>query len=126
MPVTWAFNTSDRAETQQVRTGLLGVAVNMTDNGAEIFSHAYEQLGLGTLVGEPTFGAVISTGGVELMGGSYIRLPFRGWYVKETNKNMEHGPAVPDIEVDNAPDYRTAEDAQLKRAVEELLSQIEE
>jgi tricorn protease len=94
-------------------------------SNAEIFSHAFKQLGLGTLVGEPTFGAVISTGGVGLMGGSYIRLPFRGWYVKETNKNMEHGPAVPDIKVDNAPDYRTKDDAQLKRAVEELMSEID-
>ncbi|TYP92157.1 tricorn protease [Fodinibius salinus] len=94
-------------------------------SNAEIFSHAYKQLGLGTLVGKPTFGAVISTGGAGLMGGSYVRLPFRGWYVKATDKNMEHGPAVPDIEVGNAPDYRDKGDAQLKRAVDELLKQIE-
>lgn len=94
-------------------------------SNAEIFSHAYKHLDLGTLVGEPTFGAVISTGGVGLMGGSFIRLPFRGWYVKETNKNMEHGPAVPNMEVDNAPDYRTQDDEQLKAAVEELLNQID-
>lgn len=94
-------------------------------SNAEIFSHAYKHLDLGTLVGEPTFGAVISTGGVGLMGGSYIRLPFRGWYVKQTNENMEHGPAVPDIEVDNAPNYRTQEDEQLQRAVNELLDQID-
>jgi len=93
-------------------------------SNAEIFSHAYKNLGLGTLVGEPTFGAVISTGGAGLMGGSYVRIPFRGWYVKATNKNMEHGPAVPDIEVDNTPDYRTKGDTQLKRAVDELLNQI--
>ncbi|MBN2732276.1 MAG: PD40 domain-containing protein [Balneolaceae bacterium] len=95
-------------------------------SNAEIFSHAYKHLNLGTLVGEPTFGAVISTGGVGLMGGSYIRLPYRGWYVKATNKNMEHGPAAPDIEIDNAPDYRAGEDTQLKRAVDELITQIDE
>ncbi len=94
-------------------------------SNAEIFSHAFKNLDLGTLVGEPTFGAVISTGGAGLMGGSYVRLPFRGWYVKKTNKNMEHGPAVPDIEVDNTPDYRKEGDTQLKRAVNELLNQIE-
>lgn len=94
-------------------------------SNAEIFSHAYKNLDLGTLVGEPTFGAVISTGGAGLMGNSFVRLPFRGWYVKATNKNMEHGPAIPDIEVHNAPDYRTGEDTQLKRAVDELLKQIE-
>ncbi|WP_138431488.1 S41 family peptidase [Fodinibius saliphilus] len=95
-------------------------------SNAEIFSHAFKNLDLGTLVGEATFGAVISTGGAGLMGGSYVRIPFRGWYVKANNKNMELGPAVPDIELDNAPDYRTKEDAQLKRAVDELLQQIED
>lgn len=94
-------------------------------SNAEIFSHAYKHLNLGTLVGERTFGAVISTGGASLMGGSYVRLPFRGWFVKANNKNMEHGPAIPDIEVHNAPNYRAKEDKQLKRAVDELLNQIE-
>jgi Tol biopolymer transport system component len=95
-------------------------------SNAEIFSHAYKTLGLGKLVGQPTFGAVISTGGSRLIDNSYIRLPFRGWYVKETNKNMEHGPAVPDIIVNNPPDSKAEnKDPQLKRAVDELLKQIE-
>jgi len=38
-------------------------------SNAEIFSHAYKQLGIGTLVGKPTFGAVISTGGSGLLDG---------------------------------------------------------
>ncbi len=94
-------------------------------SNAEIFSHAYKQLDLGTLVGEPTFGAVISTGGAGLMGGSYIRLPFRGWFVKNTDENMDREPAVPDIEV-NPPDYRSGQDDQLKKAVDELLDQLDE
>jgi tricorn protease len=94
-------------------------------SNAEIFSHAYKQLDLGTLVGEPTFGAVISTGGAGLMGGSYVRLPFRGWFVKNTDANMDRVPAVPDVEVINPPDYRSGEDKQLKRAVNELLNQID-
>ncbi len=74
-------------------------------SNAEIFSHAYKTLGIGTLVGQPTFGAVISTGANGLLDGSYIRLPFRAWYVKATDENMEHGPAVPDILVETAPVY---------------------
>jgi tricorn protease len=96
-------------------------------SNAEIFAHAYKTLNYGTLVGQPTFGAVISTGGVGLMDGSYVRLPFRGWYVKATDENMEHGPAVPDIEVENAPDYRGQNtDKQLETAVQELLNQLDE
>lgn len=95
-------------------------------SNAEIFSHAYKTLGLGTLVGEPTFGAVISTGGAGLIDGSFVRLPFRGWYVKATDENMEHGPAVPDIIITSRPDDRASgEDAQLRAAVESLLGKID-
>ncbi|MEM1324106.1 MAG: S41 family peptidase, partial [Bacteroidota bacterium] len=96
-------------------------------SNAEIFSHAFKTLDIGTLVGKPTFGAVISTGGAGLMDGSFVRMPFRAWYVKATGENMEHGPAVPDIEVDNLPDSKAnGEDLQLRRAVEVLLGEIEE
>jgi len=94
-------------------------------SNAEIFSHAYKALGIGTLVGEPTFGAVISTGAARLIDGSSVRMPFRGWYVKDTQSNMELGPAVPDVLVNNNPDDKAkGEDSQLKKAVEVLLSQL--
>ena len=95
-------------------------------SNAEIFSHAFKQFDLGPLVGTPTFGAVISTGGARLIDGSYVRLPFRGWYVYESNQNMENNPAVPDITVENEPNAKAlGQDAQLKRAVDELLNQID-
>jgi C-terminal processing protease CtpA/Prc/Tol biopolymer transport system component len=95
-------------------------------SNAEIFSHAYKHLGIGKLVGQPTFGAVISTGGQRLIDGSLVRMPFRAWYVKATEKNMELGPAVPDFVVENAPDNRAKkQDAQLKKAVDVLLKQID-
>lgn len=91
-------------------------------SNAKIFSHAYKTLGLGKLVGTPTFGAVISTGSYSLQDGSRVRMPFRAWYVKATGENMEHGPAVPDIIVNNGPaDKANDEDPQLKKAVEVLL-----
>lgn len=94
-------------------------------SNAEIFSHAYKHLDHGTLVGQPTFGAVISTGGHGLIDGSFVRMPFRAWYVKATGENMEGGPAVPDVLVENAPNERALdEDSQLKKAVEVLLSEL--
>lgn len=94
-------------------------------SNAEIFSHAYKELGLGKLVGIPTFGAVISTGGHTLIDGSYVRVPYRGWFVKSSKKNMDFTPAMPDIVVSNAPDSKAkGEDAQLKRAVDELLKDL--
>jgi tricorn protease len=94
-------------------------------SNAEIFSHAYKNLGIGKLVGVPTFGAVISTGAKELIDGSYVRMPFRGWFVKADNSNMDFVPAVPDIIIENVPNEKTNEnDTQLKRAVEELLKEL--
>ncbi|MCB9219903.1 MAG: PD40 domain-containing protein [Ignavibacteriales bacterium] len=94
-------------------------------SNAEIFSHAYKNLGIGKLVGLPTFGAVISTGARSLIDGSYVRMPFRGWFVKADNTNMDFVPAVPDIIVYNNPDSKAkGEDPQLKRAVEELLKDL--
>ncbi len=94
-------------------------------SNAEIFSHAYKNLGIGTLVGQPTFGAVISTGSKTLIDGSTIRMPFRGWFVKADDSNMDFVPATPDILVRNLPNAKvTGNDAQLKKAVEELLKEI--
>ncbi|NAS30057.1 PDZ domain-containing protein [Flavobacteriaceae bacterium R38] len=95
-------------------------------SNAEIFAHAYKTLGIGKVVGEATFGAVISTGGRGLIDGSAVRMPFRGWYVKATESNMELGPAVPDVTAINAPDDKAKnKDTQLKKAVDELLKQLD-
>jgi tricorn protease len=95
-------------------------------SNAEIFSHAFKNIGHGPLIGQPTFGAVISTGGVRMINGSFVRMPFRGWYVYQTDQNMELGPAVPDVLVENPPATKAeGEDPQLRRAVETLLQQID-
>ena len=53
-------------------------------------------------------------------------LPLIGWYVIATNKDEELGPAVPDIIVENQPDWiAKGTDEQLKKAAEELLKEIE-
>lgn len=91
-------------------------------SNAEIFSHAYKNLKLGTLVGMPTYGAVISTGGRTLIDGSLVRLPFRGWYSYQGDENMELIPAKPNVELDNAPDSKfKGRDEQLEKAVNLLL-----
>ncbi|NNF34768.1 MAG: hypothetical protein HKN68_11690, partial [Saprospiraceae bacterium] len=59
------------------------------------------------------------------MDGSFVRVPFRAWYVKATEENMEWGPAVPDYIIENAPEAKANnEDQQLKKAVEVLLSEM--
>ena len=96
-------------------------------SNAEIFAHAYKHLGHGDLVGQPTFGAVISTGAHTLIDGTRVRMPFRGWWVHATDENMEKIPAKPDHYVDNPPDAKgKGEDPQLIKAVQLLLEQLDE
>ena len=95
-------------------------------SNAEIFSHAFKTLERGPLVGSPTFGAVISTGGTTTLDGALVRLPGRGWYVAGSGRNMENNGAVPDVMVWQPPaeDRSATEDTQLRRAVEVLLERI--
>jgi len=97
-------------------------------SNAEIFSHAFKSLERGTLVGSPTFGAVISTGGTRLLDGALVRLPGRGWFVAPTGMNMENNGAQPDVVVWQPPaqDRSATEDTQLERAVEVLLADLED
>jgi tricorn protease len=93
-------------------------------SNAEIVSHAFKNLKRGTLVGEQTYGGVISTGGTSLVDGTTVRLPFRGWYTPE-GRDMENNGALPDIRVPPNPvDEANDLDAQLKAAVDDLLGRL--
>ncbi len=95
-------------------------------SNAEIFSWAIKTLKRGPLVGKQTFGAVISTGGQGLLGGAFIRMPFRGWYVRDdAGTNMELNGCPPDYPVENLPgDYASERDRQLEKAIEIGLSLV--
>lgn len=93
-------------------------------SNAEIISHAFKTLGRGTLVGQETYGGVISTGGFSLIDGTFVRLPFRGWYLPD-GTDMEDRGAIPDIIVPQTPEAETiGDDAQLRMALEDLLERL--
>ena len=90
---------------------------------AEDFTEGYRALHLGKVVGEPTAGWIIFTGGTTLIDGSTLRLPstriqdLRG-------ETMEMHPRPVDVEVERPlGESGTPHDAQLERAVKELLAQ---
>jgi tricorn protease len=94
-------------------------------SNAEIFSHATRTLGRGRVVGVPTAGGVISTGGAQVMGFATLRLPFRGWFVKTTGQDMELNGCVPDVVLWPQPGEMPAgKDRQLTKAVELLLEDV--
>lgn len=93
-------------------------------SNAEIISHAFKNLKRGPLVGTPTHGGVISTGGYNLVDGSLVRMPFRGWYTMDGTDMENHG-AVPDVIVLQTPtDEVTGKQAQLAAAVRATLKQL--
>lgn len=93
-------------------------------SNAEIISHAFKTLGRGTLIGNQTYGGVISTGSQRLIDGTTVRMPFRGWYLPD-GTDMENNGAIPDIIVLSHPaDEAAGNDKQLKVAVENLLKRL--
>ena len=97
-------------------------------SNAEIIAHAFKTLKRGTLVGQQTHGSVISTGGFRLIDGTFVRLPFRAWYVSGgggPGVNMELNGAVPDLLVPQTPQAEVrGEDEQLRAAVDDLLQRL--
>jgi tricorn protease len=106
------------------------VCNGQTFSNGEIFSWAIQTLGRGKLVGEPTFGGVVSTGERRLLDGSQVREPGRGWWVNrgptpEGRIRMEGSGCVPDVTVEAAPDdYPRRRDPQLSAAVKVLLEEL--
>ena len=91
-------------------------------SNAEIFSHAIKTLNRGTVIGNETFGAVISTGGKSLLNGGWVRQPFRGWYVKGSNLNQENNGAVPHhLIVPKQDEKIKKQDSQLDKAIQLFL-----
>jgi tricorn protease len=92
---------------------------------AEDFTEGYRTLKLGKVVGQPTAGWIVYTGGTSLIDGSNLRMPF----IKVTTVegvNMERNPRPVDVAVDRPHGESYAgRDTQLDTAVRELLKQID-
>ncbi len=91
---------------------------NESYSDAEIFPSAFRTHGLGKLVGQPTGGMVIGTGGVTLVDGSLLRVPRIGVYSVK-GVNMEKEGVTPDVVVEPTPeDLAKGRDPQLEKAIE--------
>jgi tricorn protease len=93
-------------------------------SNAEITAHAFKAIKRGTLVGQQTYGGVISTGGITLLDGTTCRMPFRGWYLLD-GTDMENNGAMPDLVVPQLPqDEAAGVDAQLDAAVDDIMKRL--
>lgn len=116
----------DRLDAPRYTLPINMVANQKSYSNAEILAHAFNTLERGTLVGEQTYGGVISTGRHTLIDGATVRRPFRGWYLPD-GTDMEHHGAEPDIRVRQRPEDEVAgRDRQLEAAVDDMLERLDE
>ncbi len=93
-------------------------------SNAEMFPDGFRALGLGKVIGVPTYGAVIGTGSYRLMDGSSIRTPGIGVFTAK-GENLENYGVQPDVLIDNTPaDFLAGHDRQIEKAVAVLRSQL--
>jgi tricorn protease len=93
-------------------------------SNAEVFPWGFKALKLGKVVGVPTLGGVIGTGGTSLIDGTNLRIPAVGSYTLD-GKNMENNGTPPDVYVEHTPeDIARGYDRQLERAVQELMRDL--
>lgn len=102
----------------------LPIAVLMAEtsySNAEMFPESMRARKLATLVGMPTPGYVIYTGGFVLVDGTVARMPGTGSFTLK-GENLEDNGRQPDVKVDITPEqYLRGEDPQLDAAIEVLL-----
>lgn len=91
---------------------------------AEMTTAGFKSLGLGKVIGAPTYRWIIFTSGKGLVDGSFYRLPSWGCYTLD-GKNLEKTGVEPDIYVKNTFKHRIdGQDPQLDRAIEEVLKSL--
>jgi tricorn protease len=94
----------------------------------DIFPYFFRAYGLGPLIGMRTWGGTVGIRGLAsgMVDGGYTFVPEFGVYSLKRQWIAENEGVAPDIEVDNTPaDVLAGRDAQLERAIAEVLKRVE-
>jgi tricorn protease len=133
----WNNRWSSRAQGRRPRQAIVGPKVMLINwrsaSDSEVTPMGFRDLGLGRIVGTPTYGAVIATGSYRLINGGRIRTPGSLVVTYDPTKpnnygiNLENYGVAPDVWVENTPeDEVTGYDRELKAAVDEVLRMLKE
>lgn len=108
---------------QTLAVPMVVMAAENSFSNAEMFPYAMRQRGLAKLVGMPTPGYVIYTGGFRLVDGTVARMPGTGVYRLDGSPLENMGQQM-DYKVDLTPeDFFAGRDPQLDKAVDVLMKQ---
>jgi len=133
----WNTRGGGRAQGRRPRQAIVGPQVMMINwrsaSDSEVTPQAFRDLKLGTIVGNPTYGAVIATGSYRLLNGASIRTPGSLVVTYDPEQphnyglNLENYGVPPDVWVENSPDDELKGfDRELKTAVDEALRMLKE
>jgi tricorn protease len=97
-------------------------------SGGDAMPWYFRKAGLGPLVGKRTWGGLVGIGGYPpLLDGGYVTAPRFAIYGLEGTWEVENVGIAPDVEVELDPKaWRQGRDAQLEKAVEIALAELEE
>lgn len=97
-----------------------------SSSDGDLFPYGFRKLGLGKIIGKRSWGGIVGiSGSRQFVDGQDMRTPFFTSYSTDGEWIIEGHGVDPDIDVDINPfeDY-LGKDAQIERAVEELLKEI--
>jgi tricorn protease len=121
----------DRVPFTSPAAGIWGPKVmvinEMSGSGGDLFPYMFHHRKLGTIVGKRTWGGLVHTADTPLFvdGGSMIA-PRGGFFSADGRWAVENEGVAPDVDVENWPkDVAAGHDAQLERAVDEAVKQLQ-
>ena len=133
----WNYRMGGRAAGRRPHQAIAGPKVMLINwrsaSDSEVTPQGFRDLGLGRIVGNPTYGAVIATGSHRLLNGASIRTPGSLVTTYDPTKphnygiNLENFGVAPDVWVENRPeDELSGFDRELDAAVKEALRMLAE
>lgn len=133
----WNNRWSSRAAGRRPRQAIAGPKVMLINHrsasDSEVTPLGFRDLELGSIVGNPTMGAVIATGSYRLINGGTIRTPGSlvvAYDPSQPNNygiNLENYGVAPDVWAENTPrDELDGFDRELKAAIDEALRMLAE
>jgi tricorn protease len=124
------YSTDDRSSGFEPNFRWTRPSVTLANEGnysdGHCFAWAYQEMGIGPLIGMPVHGTCTFGGGNQLLDGLRFGVPARGVKDARTGRFLENWQTEPDIRVANEPGVVIrGRDQQLERAVTELLGIVE-
>jgi tricorn protease len=114
--------------------GMVALVDENTGSDAELAAHAFQKLGIGSVVGERTWGGLLAVSRSDVLNdGSVLTMPTQNVRLEDDENehdnltnSVENRGVIPDVEVKRAPGNMNEVDAQLDAAIREALRLIEE